>query len=152
MLAPFILGAIPHVHWSNILVVLIPCLATGTIILIAISGWPTFTPSSLPLLPVISAVLAGILTTLYRLSVVFGCYELEHFGTGMAGFICNLVFSSAIPITALLSFALFGEVLGLIEIIGASMIFVAIASISVVKYKREAVEPQEEMESLLINS
>ena len=97
---------------------------------------PLLSPT--PTLPILAATLTGALTTLFRLSLVLACAELESCGVGMAGFICNVVNAGLIPTTALLSLAIFGEVLGPMEVVGAVVVFGAILVLTAAKFWKAA--------------
>ena len=52
----------------------------------------------------------------------------------MAGFICNVISAGYIPITALLSLAIYGELLGPTEALGIFIVFGAILVLTLAKF------------------
>ena len=145
---PFVFGHFSRVHWSNYMVVRIPCSIVVCVAVFSISGGnddnQSTTTTSLSITSIVDCVEIGVLATIYRVAVIVASAELESLDVGTAGLVGNFFMAADIPTTALLSWAFFHERLEVSEAVGATFIFVSIAVVTIVDSKKSGADDNEE--------
>ena len=162
---PFVIGYFPDVHWSSYLSVWTLFTSPVAVVYLCITqGWNNYSLTSLagtsiatststiPWIPMLSALSIGVLTNIYRITSIYGCNELESFGPSSAGIIANLLSPIQIIMTALFAFCFFAEKMTPLEVGGACLIGGVVPVITIIKAWRringEGEEDEEEIREI----
>ena len=93
--------------------------------------------SAIPWTSIAAGVSIGVISNIARVASVFGCQELEAFGSGCAGVVGNILHAQYIAMMAVFAYVFFGETMTTVELIGACVIGGAVIGVTGVKALRQ---------------
>ena len=86
------------------------------------------------------------MANIYRVASIYGCKELESFGTGSAGIVGNLLSPIYIVMVGIFAFCFFGEEMTPLEICGAALIGGVVLANTAIKACRRLSDEEEDEE------